>query len=62
MVSNGSKLFDQFQCEKTNTLEIQMDEGVSNFEFKKIQMGFQFNNKNWEIWWSFIPMEFPELN
>ena len=40
---------------------IQKDEGVSDFEFKQRQMDLQFINKNWERWWSFTPMEFPEL-
>ena len=60
-VCNGTKLFDQFEVEKANTLIIQLDESDSDFEYKQHQMGLQFNDKNWAIWWSFTPLEFPEL-
>ena len=60
-VCNGTKLFDQFEVEQANTLIIQLDESDSDFEYKQHQMGLQFNDKNWAIWWSFTPLEFPEL-
>ena len=60
-VCNGTKLFGQFQVEQANTLIIQLDESDSDFEYKQHQMGLQFNDKNWAIWWSFTPLEFPEL-
>ena len=60
-VCNGTKLFGQFEVEQANTLIIQLDESDSDFEYKQHQMGLQFNDKNWAIWWSFTPLEFPEL-
>ena len=60
-VCNGTKLFGQFEVEQANTLIIQLDESDADFEYKQHEMGLQYNDKNWSIWWSFTPLEFPEL-
>ena len=60
-VCNGTKLFGQFEVEQANTLIIQLDESDADFEYKQHEMGLQYNDKNWAIWWSFTPLEFPEL-
>ena len=59
--SKETKLFGQFEVEQANTLIIQLDESDADFEYKQHEMGLQYNDKNWAIWWSFTPLEFPEL-
>ena len=60
-VTNGGKLFGQFDVEEANGLIIQLDETWNDYAVKQRIMDLQFKEKNWEIWWSFTPLEFPEL-
>jgi len=60
-VTNGGKLFGQFDVKEANGLIIQLDETWNDFAVKQRIMDLQFKEKNWEIWWSFTPLEFPEL-
>ena len=60
-VTNGGKLFGQFDVKEANGLIIQLDETYPDYAVKQRIMDLQFKEKNWEIWWSFTPLEFPEL-
>ena len=60
-VTNGGKLFGQFDVKEANGLIIQLDETYADYAVKQRIMDLQFKEKNWEIWWSFTPLEFPEL-
>ena len=60
-VTNGGKLFGQFDVEEANGLIIQLDETWNDYAVKQRIMDLQFKEKNWEIWWNFTPLEFPEL-
>ena len=60
-VTNGGKLFGQFDVKEANGLIIQLDETYADYAVKQRIMDLQFKEKNWEIWWSFPPLEFPEL-
>ena len=60
-VTNGGKLFGQFDVKEANGLIIQLDETWNDYAVKQRIMDLQFKEKNWEIWWSFTPLEFPEL-
>ena len=60
-VTNGGKLFGQFDVKEANGLIIQLDETYADYAVKQRIMNLQFKEKNWEIWWSFTPLEFPEL-
>ena len=60
-VTNGGKLFGQFDVKEANGLIIQLDETWNDYAVKQRIMDLQFKEKNWEIWWNFTPLEFPEL-
>tara|TARA_Y100001968_G_C19411068_1_gene746326 strand:- start:466 stop:1728 length:1263 start_codon:yes stop_codon:yes gene_type:complete len=60
-VTNGGVLFNQFEVKEANGLIIQLDETYADYAVKQRIMNLQFKEKNWEIWWNFTPLEFPEL-
>ena len=60
-VTNGGVLFNQFDVKEANGLIIQLDETYADYAVKQRIMNLQFKEKNWEIWWNFTPLEFPEL-
>ena len=60
-VTKGSMLMNQFECKEAKTLIIQVDESYEDYEQKEYSMDLQFKDENFEIWWDFTPLEFPEL-
>ena len=60
-VTKGSMLMNQFEVKEGKALIIQVDESYEDYEQKEHRMGLEFKEENFEIWWDFTPLQFPEL-
>ena len=60
-VTKGAMLMNQFEVKEGKALIIQVDESYEDYEQKEHRMGLEFKEENFEIWWDFTPLQFPEL-